>query len=463
MALVATAVAHAATQPPATAPAKPVPGAPFVSALPSDTEIQRIVDDRVVTYRDSVGLVVGVIDPSGRKLFVRGPARVGNDAATDGDTIYELGGISKVFTALLLTDMARRGELSLSDPVAKFLPSGTTLPQRGHPITLLDLATHTSGLPRMPPNVAVTNLNDPNADMTEDQLLKSVAQYELTRDVGSGYEYSDAGYELLALAEEKASGLDYESLLKARILIPLKMPDTRITSSPEERDHFAAGYDQHLQPVPHATLPAVLGADGMRSTANDLLNFLAANIGLTSSPLAGAMADMTKTRRPTEFAQLKVALGWHVATLNSVEMIWENGQTDGFRAFIGYVPKTRTGVVVLSNAADTIDDIGVHILDKDAPLRHLRREVALSSSSFAKYLGRYQVDETYSVVVTQDGGKLFIQGTGQPRAQMFFEGDDKFFLRIADAEIVFQADSGGRARSVMMTQDGKTASGLLVQ
>src|SRR6185503_11724327 len=155
------------------------------SDLPSDTDIQRMVDDRVVTYHDAVGLIVGVIEPAGRRLFVRGPAQVGNDDQVDGDTIFEIGSVSKVFTALALTDAAHRGELSLGDPVAKYLPGGSAMPQHGgKPVTLLDLATHTSGLPNMVPNVAATDLNDPNADMNQDQLLKSVAAYELTCDPG---------------------------------------------------------------------------------------------------------------------------------------------------------------------------------------------------------------------------------------------------------------------------------------
>ena len=112
------------------------------SDLPSDTDIQRMVDDRVVTYHDAVGLIVGVIEPAGRRLFVRGPAQVGNDDQVDGDTIFEIGSVSKVFTALALTDAAHRGELSLTDPVAKYLPAGAVMPQHGgKPVTLLDLET----------------------------------------------------------------------------------------------------------------------------------------------------------------------------------------------------------------------------------------------------------------------------------------------------------------------------------
>ncbi len=436
----------------------------FALTLPSPADIQRIVDDRVITYHDSVGLIVGVIDPAGRALYARGPASIGNDDPVDGNTIFAIGGVTKVFTGLLLTDMAHWGQLSLADPAQKYMPAGITLPSRNaRPITLLDLATHTSGLPRMPANVDVTNLNDPNAGMTADQFLRSVQAYELTRDPGAAYELSDAGYNLLGLVEEKMGGSDYETLLKSRIFAPLHMDHTRIGHSLADKDLMSASYDDHLRPVTQSAPPTLPGADGLLSTASDLLNFLAANLGLAASPLGPAMADMSRTQRPTQFSELKVAIGWHVATLNGVQIVWENGRTNGSRAFIGFAPKTRTGVVVLSNAANTIDDIGVHILDKDTPLRTLHRETPVSPSVFDNYLGYYQVSDTFRLVVTRDGNRLFIQPTGQPRAELFAESDGKFFLRVVDGQVVFKTDSSGRAQSLELTQNGKTVTAQLIR
>jgi CubicO group peptidase (beta-lactamase class C family) len=453
-----------AAPPPRLAP-PPQAGQPVLpSDLPSDIDIQRMVDDRVVTFHDSVGLIVGVVEPAGHRLFARGPAQVGNDDQVDGDTIYEIGSVSKVFTALALADAAQRKELSLNDPAAKYLPSGATMSQHGgKPVTLLDLATHTSGLPNMVPNVAATNLNDPNADMNQDQLLKSVAAYELTRDPGTAYQYSNAGYQLLGLAVADAAHTDFETVLKSRIFGPLKMTSTHFAPSLEEKDKYSAGYDSHLQPVPHEQLPTLPGAGGMRSTANDLLNFLAANIGLTPSPLAPAMVEMVKDQRQTQYLELKAAIGWHVATLHGVEMVWENGQTAGYRAFVGYVPKKRIGVVVLSNSANTIDDIGVHILDKDSPLRTLHREAEIKPAQLDAYIGHYEVNENFALNVTRDGNKLYVQGTGQPRAELFFMGDDQFFLRVVNGTVIFQTDGNGRARSLSLTQDGKTVPAQLTQ
>lgn len=336
---------------------------PLDSLLPLDSEIQRILDDRVVTYQDSVGLVVGVITPQSRKIFARGTYDVGDDAKVDGDTIFEIGSVSKIFTALLLADMARRGEASPSDPVAKYLPAGTKLPERGRAMTLLDLATHTSGLPGSASNVLIIDLNNPNKELSAEQLYRFLAGYELNREVGSAYAFSNVGYAILGLALADRSKLEFQDLLRARIFDPLHMNSTRIVLPIDFKDRLTIGHDEHLRAVPSTQIPKLLGSDSVRSSADDLLNFVAANLGYVNSPLGAAMADMLKVRRPTDYAQRQVALGWHVVTLHDTEIVWQNGQTAGYRAFVGFVPKTRVGVVVLSNAVNTIDDIGVHLLD----------------------------------------------------------------------------------------------------
>ena len=108
-------------------------------------------------------------------------------------------------------------------------------------------------------------------------------------------------------------------------------------------------------------------------------------------------------------------------------------------------------------------DCHVHLLDPASPLRKLRREVAVNPTEYDNYVGRFVVSETFALVVTRDGNRLYIQGTGQPRAELFAEGDGKFFLRVVDGEVVFQVDSSGRARGLLLTQDGKSVSALAVQ
>lgn len=436
------------------------PAAKPQSPLPPDSELQRIVDDRVVTYRDTVGMVIGVVDPTGRRLFVRGPARTGDDESVDGDTVFELGAVTQIFTALLLTDAARRGELSLTDPVAKYLPPDLEPPERKkRQMTLADLATHTSGLPQTVSNVRVVDLNNPNADLTADQLVASIHAHELTQDIGT-YQRSDAGYSLLGIAIEDALKTDFATLVHDRLLTPLHMDRTGFADPP---DNVAAFYDEHLNPTPRPRRPQLLGASGLRSTANDLLDFLQAELGQVRTPLAPALSDMTKTRRSTDFLEISSAIGWRIVLLHGTEIVWQAGQGPGYRAFLGYSPQLHAGVVVLSNSSNGIEDIGLHILDPQTPLRKLRREIPVNPSEFDALVGRYAVNDNFVLSVTRDGNRLYIQGSGQPRAELFAQDPQRFFLRVVNGEVEFQKDGSGRAHALSLWQNGKTAYALRVE
>jgi D-alanyl-D-alanine-carboxypeptidase/D-alanyl-D-alanine-endopeptidase len=122
--------------------------------VPTDSDIRQILKDRIDRYRQSVGLVAGVIEPTGRRVVAYGTLDQSSRQPVDGDTIFEVGSVTKVFTAVILADMVQRQEVALGDPASKYLPVGVTLPERGgRQITLLDLATHTSGLPPDPPDL----------------------------------------------------------------------------------------------------------------------------------------------------------------------------------------------------------------------------------------------------------------------------------------------------------------------
>ena len=167
------------------------------NSLPSDAEIRAILAERVDTHRQSVGIVAGVIDSSGRRIVTYGRAAASGAVPLDGDTVFEIGSISKVFTALLLSDAVARKEASLSDQVATHLPAVVTVPERGRAITLQDLAMHVSGLPRLPANMQPKDPLNPYADYSVEQLYQFLSGYQLPRDVGALYEYSNLGGGLL--------------------------------------------------------------------------------------------------------------------------------------------------------------------------------------------------------------------------------------------------------------------------
>lgn len=431
------------------------------SAVPSDSEIQQILVDRIDVQHQSVGIVVGIVGPEGRRVIAYGHLEKGDPRPLNGDTIFEIGSTTKVFTSLLLADMVQRGEVALDDPVAKYLPASVKMPERnGRSITLVDLATHTSGLPRMPTNFTPKDPADPYADYSVEQLYQFLSSYQLTRDIGSQYEYSNLGGGLLGHALALRAGMSYEALVRSRISDPLGMKDTRITLTPEMKARLAVGHNQGLESVANWDLPTLAGAGALRSTANDMLTFLAANLGYAKSPLASAMAAMLKVRRPTGQPNLEIALGWHILTTNGKEIVWHNGGTGGYRSFMGFDPKARIGVVALSNTSTTVgvDDIGRHLLDASVPLAapvKPHTQVTVDPKLFDGYVGTYQVTSNLIYTITRDGSHLFAQLTRQPTAEIFPEGDRDYFYKAVDAQITFITDSSGRATELILHQNGQ--------
>jgi len=432
------------------------------SPIAPDAGIRRILVERVDAQRQSVGIVAGVIEPSGRRIVSYGRLAKDDARAPDGDTIFEIGSITKVFTSLLLADAVQRGDVSLSDPVSKYLPATVKMAERGRAITLQDLATHTSGLPRLPANMKPRDAANPYADYSEEQLYQFLSSYQPARDAGAQYEYSNLGGGLLGHVLALRAQMDYASLVRARITAPLGMTSTSIALSPEQKGRLAGGHGATLEPVANWDLPTLAGAGALRSSTNDLLTFLAANLGYTATPLARAMASMLDVRRPTGVDNLQIALGWHVLRAHGREIVWHNGGTAGYRTFIGFDPAARAGVVVLTNAGTAAgpDDIGRHLLDPELPLLALtapavHTEVAVDPKLYETYAGRYQFAPAVVLTITRSDSHLFAQLTGQPAFEIFPESNTRFFLKVVDAQLTFESDAAGKATAVVLHQNGR--------
>jgi len=436
---------------------------------PSDAEIRGILAERIDSQKRSVGMVVGVIDAKGRRIVSYGALNQGDPRQLDGNSEFEIGSITKIFTSLVLADMVKRGEVSLSDPVAKYLPPTVKMPSRnGKQITLLDLSTHASGLPEMPTNFKSKDPDNPYADYTVDQLYEFLGGYTLPRDPGEKFEYSNLGGGLLGHVLALRAGTDYETLVRRRITAKLGMKDTAITLTPSMAGRLATGHNAKLNPVKNWDLPTLAGAGALRSTANDLLIFLAAELGFKNSPLKDVMAEQTVLRRanitPAEpgAPELDIALGWILRKDATSTVIWHNGGTGGYRTFIGFNPATRTGVVVLSNTnpdagAAAGDDIGFHILtgSKLAPPPKPHTEVALDQAAKQALTGRYQLRPNFVLTITLEDGQLFGQATGQQKFPVFAESPTQLFARIADIQMTFTLGPDGHAASLVLHQNGR--------
>ncbi len=320
---------------------------------------------------DSVGIVVGVHQGGRSRTFGFGRRAADVDAPPDGRTIFEIGSITKVFTSAALADMAREGLVRLDDPVATLLPAGVRVPDRdGRPITLRTLANHTSGLPRVIPKAIGRMLatGDPYADITADDVYGFLKGAGLQSAPGEKFSYSNVGAGLLGLALARKAGTSYEELILSRVCRPLGMGDTRVTLDAGQARRLAKPYARKGVPAQEWHFDALAGAGALRSTADDMLGFARANLGLAPTParLRAAFKDM---RTPT--ADLgrqggKIGLAWLIpsnrAEPGRPEVFFHNGGTGGFRSYIAIVPSAEVAVVVLSNSAGEVDTLGEAVL-----------------------------------------------------------------------------------------------------
>jgi CubicO group peptidase (beta-lactamase class C family) len=311
-------------------------------------------------------------------------------------------------------------------------------------ITLLDLSMQISGLPRLPTNMKPADPANPYADYTPQKLYEFLSGYTLTRDIGSKYEYSNLAVGLLGHALALKAGMSYEDLLRKRILEPLGMTSTTITLTPALQKRLAPGHNTALEPVKNWDLDALAGAGAIRSTANDMLKFLAANLELTDTPLKAALRRMRSVEKETGVPDLDIAMAWHIWKKYGVTIYWHNGGTAGYRSFAGFDLVKKKGVVVLCNTFHEIDDIGLNWLEPqflvakfEAP--KIRTEITLDPQLLDTYVGEYQLSPTFAIKITREENRLFAQATGQPKFEIYAEKPNEFFLKVVDAQITFEA------------------------
>lgn len=314
----------------------------------------------------SVGIVAGVTTQEGRVVVGYGRLSADDPTQPDGDTVFEIGSVTKVFTSTLLADLVVRGELGLDTPVQSLLGAAARMPTRGGAeITLGHLATHSSGLPRLPDNFEPADGTNPYADYGAERLYRFLASHELDRDIGAAVEYSNVGYGLLGHALALREGTDYGALVTERILEPLEMADTAVELTTSLRARLALGHNERLQPAAGWDFTALAGAGALRSTVNDMLTFVEANTGLRESPLGAAMEFAHAPRLPDPALGMDLGLGWIIAAEGDRRFMWHNGATGGYSSFVGFDPEAREGVVVLSNSANLVDSVAYRLFTRD--------------------------------------------------------------------------------------------------
>ena len=406
-----------------------------------------------------MGMTVGVLQNG--TTWVKGYGRFAEKDARvpDGQTMYEIGSVTKTFTGILLADAVVRGRMQLDDAAEKYLPDGAGMPSKGEsPITLKHLATHASGLPRIPENMVLENTDDPYANYSVDQMLEFLSNYKLRRRPVMQISYSNLGFGLLGWLVARDAQTDYESLLRDRITGPLKMNDSLVKLSPSLEQRMATPYAADgIKTVPWH-IESLAGLGGIHSTVDDMLRYIQANLEPPDSELGKAIELAWQVHQPplikTDFA---MGLGWHVARDGHTR--WHSGQTAGFHACLYIDRRSKLGFVLLANTASfEIDALGESIVRmlmgiKSEP-REFERVVEVSTEAMQRYVGKFELAPNVVFTININDGKLMVGLTGQPTCRVFPRSETEWFYRVVEATLTFKIDEDGRCDTVELFQNG---------
>ncbi|RNC86328.1 MAG: serine hydrolase [Winogradskyella sp.] len=391
--------------------------------------------------------------------FNYGNTKLENGDAVNENSVYEIGSISKVFTCIVLADEVLKGNMSLDDPISKYLPKEfKAIKGANREITLKDLATHTSGLPRMPSNFNPKDPENPFADYTVKELYEFLDSYTLTRDVGAQYEYSNLAMGLLGHILELSTGTPYADLIKARITDPLDMKSTGIVINDNMKSNLAYGYNVELKITKNWDLNVLAGAGAIKSTTSDMIKFFKANVTESDTDLYKAMALSHEVAYIDSNTNLNIGLGWHYNSDGTI--IWHNGGTGGYKAFGGFVKGTDKAVIVFTNSAEIVDLVGVKQLGQEVELKlPVKREfpeiVDVSEDVLGTYVGKYELTPNFHIAIRHDKKQLFARATGQQEFEVYPSAENEFFLKIVEASITFNKNESGVVESLTLHQNGQ--------
>jgi D-alanyl-D-alanine-carboxypeptidase/D-alanyl-D-alanine-endopeptidase len=399
-------------------------------------------------------LVIGYVD--GDKSEVDTFGKLDDGKAPDADTVFEIGSITKTFTATLLAEAVQSGTLKLDTPVASLLPEFKIPSRNGKRITLGDIATQHSGLPRLPGNFEPADPGNPYADYDEANLKAFLAGYELPRDPGASYEYSNLAFGVLGLALAQHAHLTYGALLQQKILRPLGMSMSGVVFDANMLTHLARGHTENGKEAKNWDLNVFAGAGAIRSTTNDMMKYLEANIGAGSTALGAAIKLAQQPRRDVGNGA-RIGLAWMTRAAEPSSVVWHNGGTGGYRSFLGFSADGRHGIVILANSANGVDDLGFAALIGDAPLAPTHKAIALDAAALEDYVGVYRLRDDFLITIMRQDDQLFARATGQGGLPMYPSAVNEFFVRGTNIRMTFNRDAQGKVSGFVNHQNGDSS------
>lgn len=402
------------------------------SVTAQQSEWQPVIDDIIATERAGT-IVVGFYEKGDTSMLVAG-------GPADGSSILEIGSVSKVFTSLLAQVLVDADELDWDQSLADSLPDVEFASDDIAKITLRELSTHTSGLPRLPTNMEITDPNDPYAGYDRKLLLDFLASFN-PDSLDKSYEYSNYGAGLLGEIAAIAAHADYPKAMRDLVLDPLAMNSSTVGLRDEFADRLIRGYSDGRIVANWSAFDAMAGAGAITSSVEDMLTFINANF--EKNEFSSALKAIRKKQ-----GDGTTAYAWHLRGSGSDTVHWHNGGTGGYASFVGLNIKQRKGVVVLSASTDYngITDLGFMMIDGSVPY--------LATDDLADFEGTYELSTGFYLTLFERDGRLHAQATGQGALPLTRTSETEFRFDSAGVVLTFRDDIEGQASQVHFSQGG---------
>jgi serine-type D-Ala-D-Ala carboxypeptidase/endopeptidase len=403
-------------------------------------EFDTYIEKRMAVERIP-GISIALIDSDGSVTF-HNYGTMGLDSAEplNEHTIFESGSITKTFSSGLLRILMDQYNISADTPLREIFGDDVPIPSKnGIEITLEHLVMHTSGLPRLPGNLSPADVNDPYNEYTPEMLFEFLGSYELPRNPGEEFEYSNYAYMVLGQALKTISGKTYDQLLDEWYFSKLDMPSTGRFLSDSLR--FAQPTTSGL-PAKRWHSEQVPGFGGLLSTTHDLANYVKLYLGHSDHPKADLLRKNIESLNNLG-GTFNMSYAWIVATAFEDTVAFHGGGTGGFRTFAGYSPVSGRGAVVMSNGTNDVQDIGRHLINENFSLAAIIELVEMSSEELHLFMGEFVSETLPKMTITVNGDLLMAELAGQPALPVMPIEETVFYNDRVEARLEFKIDGEG--------------------
>lgn len=431
-----------------------------ITAL-AQTPVQK-ADELLKTYADQHKFYGTALIAKGDQVLLNkgyGFSNTGDKKANNETSIFQIGSITKQFTAALILMLEEQKKLSVQDKLSKYFPQFPA----GDKITIHHLLTHTSGIYNYTNNQEVM-MSGGSKPIDQKRMLSLFQDKPLDFEPGEKYSYSNSGYVLLGYIIEKVTGKAWEQNVRENILKPLGMTNTGFDYAGLKADAKTTGYfsvsDVGSVPAPIIDSTFSYAAGSIYTNTADLLKW-------ERALAKGKLLKKESWKKATTPGKEAYGYGLAIDSLHGQQRIHHGGGIPGYTSNAMWFPAQDYTLILFSNTSSNLgklsNDLAAILYDKPYTIPVANVEVKLDNAVLQQYVGEYQLAPAFSITVTLKDNHLYGQATGQPAFQLFAKSEKRFFLKAVPAEVEFSKDANGKVTEMVLLQNGREMKGEKVK